>query len=139
MRLYTEDVSVVNMPLRTVRRENPVEQPLGHSDRAVDQIPLQPEPTGALAKDVAEGPEVIQCGAARLIGRDPQHLLAEATELLTDREACVAMLTRKNPYGDGRAAEYIVAAASCFLRGLPIEERYASDAAKGNGRGGHRR
>ena len=70
-----------------------------------------------VARDVTERPEVIECGAARLIGRDPERLLAEATELLMDQKAYSAMLNKKNPYGDGHAAERIVAATNAFVRG----------------------
>jgi len=69
-----------------------------------------------VARDVTERPEVIECGAARLIGRSPERLLAEATELLTDQRAYATMLNKENPYGDGRAAENIVAAANAFVR-----------------------
>ena len=69
-----------------------------------------------VARDVTERPEVIECGAARLIGRDPERLLAEATEILTDANAYSAMVSKENPYGDGRAADNIVAAASAFVR-----------------------
>ena len=68
-----------------------------------------------VVRDVTERPEVIECGAARLIGRSPDRLLAEATELLTDERAYARMLNKENPFGDGRAAENIVAAATHFL------------------------
>ena len=70
-----------------------------------------------VARDVTERPEVIECGAARLVGRNPERLLADATELLTDRGAYSEMLNKENPYGDGHAAERIVAAANDFVRG----------------------
>ena len=70
-----------------------------------------------VARDVTERPEVIECGAARLIGRSSERLLAAATELLTDQAACDAMLNKKNPYGDGHAAKHIVAATNAFIGG----------------------
>jgi UDP-N-acetylglucosamine 2-epimerase len=68
-----------------------------------------------VVRDVTERPEVVECGAARLIGRSPDRLLAEATELLTDERAYSLMLNKENPYGDGSAAENIVAAATAFF------------------------
>ena len=44
----------------------------------------------------------------RLIGTDPDRVVHEVRELLTNRDAYEAMQVDVNPYGDGRAAERIV-------------------------------
>lgn len=61
-------------------------------------------------REVTERPEAMEAGAARVVGTDPQHILAEAERLLDDETAYRAMSRAINPYGDGRAAERIVAA-----------------------------
>lgn len=60
-------------------------------------------------RDTTERPEGIQAGTARLVGTDPAAILGAASELLTDRAAYARMAQARNPYGDGRAAERIVA------------------------------
>jgi UDP-N-acetylglucosamine 2-epimerase (non-hydrolysing) len=52
----------------------------------------------------------VEAGAARVVGTDPQRIIAEAERLLDDPAAYAAMAHAVNPYGDGRAAERIVAA-----------------------------
>jgi UDP-N-acetylglucosamine 2-epimerase (non-hydrolysing) len=47
---------------------------------------------------------------ARLVGTDPERIVAETEHLLSDEAAYEAMRRAPNPYGDGRAAERIVAA-----------------------------
>ena len=52
----------------------------------------------------------MEAGAARVVGTDPQRIIAEAERLLDDPAAYAAMARAVNPYGDGRAAGWIVAA-----------------------------
>ncbi len=59
---------------------------------------------------VTERPEGVEAGTVRLVGTDRDRILAEARRLLDDPEAHAAMAQATNPYGDGRAAERIVAA-----------------------------
>lgn len=61
-------------------------------------------------REVTERPEAIEAGTARLVGTDPDLILAETVRLLEDPEAHQAMAKAVNPYGDGHAAERIVAA-----------------------------
>jgi len=58
-------------------------------------------------RDATERPEVVEIGAARLVGRRPEDVLAAAEELLTSPLAYQAMTGHKNPYGDGDAARRI--------------------------------
>jgi UDP-N-acetylglucosamine 2-epimerase (non-hydrolysing) len=64
-----------------------------------------------------ERPEGVAAGAARLVGTERARIVAEAARLLDDAAANAAMARVRHPYGDGRAAERIVAAlASWFGR-----------------------
>lgn len=56
-----------------------------------------------------ERPEGVTAGTAHLIGTDTERIVEEASILLTDSEAHSAMSRAGNPYGDGNAAERIVA------------------------------
>jgi UDP-N-acetylglucosamine 2-epimerase (non-hydrolysing) len=60
-------------------------------------------------RDTTERPEGVEAGTALLTGPDAPAIVEHATRLLTDRAAYEAMATAKNPYGDGHAAERIVA------------------------------
>jgi len=68
-----------------------------------------------VAREVTERPEVIECGAAKLIGRDPDLLFDTALELMSDSTAYAAMVDKPNPFGDGHAAERIVAATREYM------------------------
>jgi UDP-N-acetylglucosamine 2-epimerase (non-hydrolysing) len=61
-------------------------------------------------RQVTERPEGVEAGTVRLVGTDPQHILAETRRLLDDPEAHAAMAHAVNPYGDGHAAVRIVQA-----------------------------
>ena len=58
-------------------------------------------------RETTERPEAVEAGTARLVGTDPDRIVAEAGRLLTDDEAWAAMSRAHNPFGDGRAAERI--------------------------------
>jgi UDP-N-acetylglucosamine 2-epimerase (non-hydrolysing) len=60
-------------------------------------------------REVTERPEAIDLGVAKLVGTDPDRILAEASELLGSPAAYAAMAKGVSPYGDGRAAERIAA------------------------------
>jgi UDP-N-acetylglucosamine 2-epimerase (non-hydrolysing) len=60
-------------------------------------------------RDTTERPEGIQAGVARLVGTDSDAIVAAAERLLVDGEAYARMQAVQNPYGDGHAAEAIVA------------------------------
>jgi UDP-N-acetylglucosamine 2-epimerase (non-hydrolysing) len=70
-----------------------------------------------VTRDVTERPEGVARAMARLVGTDPERIVAAISETLagTDREAVVA---QGNPYGDGLASSRIVAA----LLGRPFDE-----------------
>ncbi|GAC1610359.1 MAG: UDP-N-acetylglucosamine 2-epimerase (non-hydrolyzing) [Mycobacteriales bacterium] len=66
-------------------------------------------------RESTERPEAIAYGTARLIGTDPDRLVAETLRLLDRPDDYRAMATAVNPYGDGRAAERSVTALAHFL------------------------
>jgi UDP-N-acetylglucosamine 2-epimerase (non-hydrolysing) len=66
-------------------------------------------------RETTERPEAVQAGAARLVGTDPEAIVAETTRLLTDAGYFQSMIKAGNPYGDGRAAERAVDAMAHLL------------------------
>jgi UDP-N-acetylglucosamine 2-epimerase (non-hydrolysing) len=60
-------------------------------------------------RTTTERPEAVEVGAARLIGTDPEAVLHAAGLLLDDPDAYRRMASAGNPFGDGRAAERIIA------------------------------
>jgi UDP-N-acetylglucosamine 2-epimerase (non-hydrolysing) len=65
-------------------------------------------------REVTERPEGVEAGTARVVGTDPQRIVAEAARLLDDERAYRAMAQAVNPYGDGQASERIVQALLDF-------------------------
>jgi UDP-N-acetylglucosamine 2-epimerase len=61
-----------------------------------------------IARDQTERPEAVECGAAILVGTDPERIRFEAHRLLTDAEHHQRMSCTVNPFGDGHAAARIV-------------------------------
>ena len=59
---------------------------------------------------LTERPEAVEAGTARLVGTDPEKIVAEASRLLDDEGAHAAMARAINPFGDGHASERIVQA-----------------------------
>jgi len=55
-----------------------------------------------------ERPEAVTAGTARVVGTDPDRIVAEAGRLLRDPAAHAAMTREHNPFGDGHAATRIV-------------------------------
>jgi UDP-N-acetylglucosamine 2-epimerase (non-hydrolysing) len=63
-----------------------------------------------VARESTERTEGVEAGTLRLVGADPMRIASEAQRLLDDPAAYAAMANAENPYGDGHAAERIVAA-----------------------------
>ena len=70
-------------------------------------------------RTATERPEGVTAGAAALVGTDRARIVAATQRLLDDPAAYAAMASVRNPYGDGRAAERIVAALREHLRVPP--------------------
>lgn len=68
-------------------------------------------------RETTERPEAIEAGVAKLVGTSRQRIVDEATHLLRNPSDYAAMATKKNPYGDGKAAQRIVS----FLIDRPHE------------------
>jgi len=66
-------------------------------------------------RETTERPEAIAAGTARLIGTQPDRILAAAAELLSDPQAYQAMAMAVNPFGDGHAADRILKIVEGFL------------------------
>ncbi|MEP7353656.1 MAG: UDP-N-acetylglucosamine 2-epimerase (non-hydrolyzing) [Acidobacteriota bacterium] len=60
-------------------------------------------------RENTERPEAVTAGTARLVGTDPDRIVAEARALLEDAADYERRSRIHNPYGDGTAAEKIVA------------------------------
>jgi UDP-N-acetylglucosamine 2-epimerase (non-hydrolysing) len=58
-------------------------------------------------REKTERVEVVDCGAAKLVGTDYDVIVRESIRLFEDPVAYRAMANAGNPYGDGRAAERI--------------------------------
>jgi UDP-N-acetylglucosamine 2-epimerase (non-hydrolysing) len=66
-------------------------------------------------RDTTERPEGIQAGTVQLVGADTAQIVDGVSRLLLDSEAYARMARAANPYGDGRAAERIVARLRQYL------------------------
>ncbi|MCL4463536.1 MAG: UDP-N-acetylglucosamine 2-epimerase [Firmicutes bacterium] len=66
-------------------------------------------------RDVTERPEAVAAGTVALVGSAADRLVETAANLLRDQAAYAKMANAINPYGDGRAAERIVAATNWYF------------------------
>ena len=64
-------------------------------------------------RDTTERPEALDAGTVKLVGTDTKLIIAEAQNLIDDKETYENMSKASNPYGDGHACEKIVK----FLKG----------------------
>lgn len=60
-------------------------------------------------RDKTERPEAITAGVAQLVGTSAAQIESAVSALLDAKSEHAATTCRTNPYGDGRAAERIVA------------------------------
>lgn len=58
-------------------------------------------------REVTERPEAVEAGTAKLVGTDPETIVAEATRLLEDEAEYERRRATHNPYGDGKASSRI--------------------------------
>jgi UDP-N-acetylglucosamine 2-epimerase (non-hydrolysing) len=75
---------------------------------------IQEEATGLhvpalVLREVTERPEGVEAGALRVVGTDRARIVVEASRLLDDPNEYARMAHAENPFGDGHAAERIVA------------------------------
>ena len=96
---------------------------LGHCRFAITDSGGIQEEAPSLGKPVlvtrtsTERTEGVEAGTLRLVGTDPDRIAAFASELLDKPDSYALMSSAENPYGDGRAAERIVAALEHLQRG----------------------
>jgi UDP-N-acetylglucosamine 2-epimerase (non-hydrolysing) len=79
-----------------------------------EEAPALGKPVLVLREE-SERPEAIDAGVARLVGHNPAAIVVEASRLLREPEAYRSMARGASPYGDGHAAERIVAAVAKYL------------------------
>jgi UDP-N-acetylglucosamine 2-epimerase len=65
-------------------------------------------------RNVTERPEGVAAGTLKLVGTDAVNIVREANRLLDDPSAHAQMAKAVNPFGDGHAAERIVASIRDF-------------------------
>lgn len=58
-------------------------------------------------RETTERPEAVEAGTSRLLGTDPDRIVAEATLLLDNAQEYERRSRIHNPYGDGQAAQRI--------------------------------
>ena len=58
-------------------------------------------------RDETERPEAIEFGCVKLVGTSKEKIVSCVQELLTNENEYEKMSKTVNPYGDGRACEYI--------------------------------
>ena len=66
-------------------------------------------------RETTERPEAVAAGTAKLVGTDPNQIVAAATQLLSNPPAYQTMATAINPFGDGHAAERIFQIVENYL------------------------
>lgn len=87
---------------------------LSDSGGVQEEAPSLNKPVLVL-RDTTERPEAVQTGAIKLVGTDPQEIKTALTNLVNDPAAYQKMAQAKNPYGDGKAAERIIAAIKYYF------------------------
>jgi UDP-N-acetylglucosamine 2-epimerase (non-hydrolysing) len=68
-------------------------------------------------REITERPEAVEAGTVMLVGTDQAKIVSECERILSAGEDGGADRNFVNPYGDGRAAERIVAALRRFFAG----------------------
>jgi UDP-N-acetylglucosamine 2-epimerase (non-hydrolysing) len=66
-------------------------------------------------RESTERPEGIETGALKLVGTNKAAILASASELLQNTDSYQQMANAVNPYGDGKAGNRIIEAATTYL------------------------
>ncbi|MBI5676083.1 MAG: UDP-N-acetylglucosamine 2-epimerase (non-hydrolyzing) [Nitrospirae bacterium] len=61
-----------------------------------------------ITRNITERPEGVAAGVARLAGNNKEGIFKEVSLLLGNEDEYKLMSTKKNPYGEGKAAEQIV-------------------------------
>jgi len=88
---------------------------------------IQEEATGLgkptlVLREVTERPEGLEAGVLLLVGTDRERIVGETRRLLEDHEVYLRMARASNPFGDGHAAEKILAALLAFRDNSSISQ-----------------
>lgn len=67
-------------------------------------------------RETTERPEAVEAGTAKLVGTNPSTIFTVASQLLSNESLYQEMATAINPFGDGHAAERILAIVKNFLK-----------------------
>lgn len=73
-------------------------------------------------REVTERPEAVASGLARLVGTDPEKILAAVSDVLDARKRQAVRPPATNPFGDGHAAERIVDLLAGNARTLTVDQ-----------------
>jgi UDP-N-acetylglucosamine 2-epimerase (non-hydrolysing) len=79
-----------------------------------------------VARESTERTEGVEAGTLILTGTDPDLIYEQSMRLINDEVAYQRISGAKNPYGDGRASERIVAALENLYHGGPKPEPFGS-------------
>lgn len=90
---------------------------ISDSGGAQEEAPWLNKPVLVL-RDETERPEVVETGAAKLVGTDPEYIYRAAVELLDDPlvDRRMQIARKRYPYGNGTAASQIAGHVVEFLR-----------------------
>jgi UDP-N-acetylglucosamine 2-epimerase (non-hydrolysing) len=72
-----------------------------------EEAPTLGKPVLVLRSET-ERPEVVDIGAAKLIGTEKMNIIKEVASLLSNTEEYQKMIIKKSPYGDGNASKRII-------------------------------
>jgi UDP-N-acetylglucosamine 2-epimerase (non-hydrolysing) len=61
-----------------------------------------------VTREVSERMEVVESGAVKLVGTNPDVIMTEVSAALENESILKSMLIRENPYGDGHSAQRIL-------------------------------
>jgi UDP-N-acetylglucosamine 2-epimerase (non-hydrolysing) len=89
-----------------------------------EEAPTLGKPVLVMRRET-ERPEGLEAGTLRLVGAAYADIVHETRRLLTDGALYARMARASNPYGDGRAAERIVAGLLAMLREGPVPDEFA--------------
>jgi len=81
---------------------------LSDSGGVQEEAPSLHKPVLVL-REVTERPEALKAGATKLVGTDIKRIVDAASRLIESKKAYQKMAKVPNPYGDGKAAQRIVA------------------------------
>jgi UDP-N-acetylglucosamine 2-epimerase (non-hydrolysing) len=84
-----------------------------------------------VTRETTERREGVEAGTLLLVGTDPDRIVAEGERLLTDAAAYQRMSTAPNPYGDGGAAQRIVAALEHLHHGGELPHPFGAGYSRG--------